>query len=138
MVLKKVSSHLTGTIVKKYAPELKVCIGDVGELPFKNRYFDGYWSLGLIEHYYYGFESMLKEMYRVLRPSGYLFLTFPSMNMLRSMKARLGKYEIVPKDYNPNTDNFFQFALNADDVIDFIESCGQVNYQTWAQWDKGF
>jgi SAM-dependent methyltransferase len=73
-------------------PELKVSLGDVRHLPFEEGFFDAYWSLGVIEHFYDGYDEVSREMRRVLRKGGYLFLTAPSMSRLRRLKAALGRY----------------------------------------------
>lgn len=111
--------------VKKYHPELSLICGDVMALPFPDNYFDGYWSLGVIEHFYDGFEPILKEIKRVIKPGGYLFLTFPCMSWYRRKKASEGKY----KDWRPTTLNirrFYQFALDADTVAEEFEANGFV------------
>ena len=63
--------------VKSLMPQLDVRVGDVQNLAFSDRYFDGYWSLGVIEHFYGGYMPVIREMHRVLKPGGYAFLTFP-------------------------------------------------------------
>ena len=111
--------------VKKYHPELSLICGDVMALPFPDNYFDGYWSLGVIEHFYDGFEPILKEMKRVIKPGGYLFLTFPCMSWYRRKKASEGKY----KDWMPtalNIRKFYQFALDAGAVAEEFEANGFV------------
>jgi SAM-dependent methyltransferase len=70
---------------RKIAPELDLNIGDVRKLDYEDCSFDGYWSLGVIEHFWEGYSSILKEMYRVLKPGGFLaffslhFLVFPQL-----------------------------------------------------------
>ncbi|GAI52286.1 unnamed protein product, partial [marine sediment metagenome] len=52
--------------VNQYAPELKITVDDIRNLNFEDGFFDGYWSLGVIEHFYDGYDAMLREMHRVL------------------------------------------------------------------------
>lgn len=92
-------------------PELKVSYGDVRSLPFPADHFDGYWSLGVIEHFFEGYDSITHEMSRVIKPGGYLFLTFPQMSILRRIKAYLGKYPSF-EETESNRLNFYQFALD--------------------------
>lgn len=96
-------------------PELPVQIGDVRKLDFLDNTFDGYWSLGVIEHFPDGYEAIAREMHRVLKPEGYLFLTFPYMSPLRRFKAWLGAYPHL----TPLSDmkHFYQFALDHKRVI---------------------
>jgi len=102
--------------VNAVIPELKVSCCDVRRLKFENDFFDGYWSLGVVEHFYEGFDTIAHEMNRVIKPGGYLFLTFPCMSKFRRRKVRLGKYKIW-KENPSELDNFYQFALPEESVI---------------------
>jgi len=96
-------------------------LGDVRDLPYESDLFDGYWSLGVIEHFYGGYDEILQEAYRVIKPSGFFFLAFPSMSMLRRIKSSLGSYEV----WDDKEDEFFyQFALDQDQVIEKLENLG--------------
>jgi SAM-dependent methyltransferase len=97
--------------VNDAVPELDVVVGDVFDLPFGDDEFDGYVSVGVIEHFWDGYDKILSEMARVIKPGGYLFLTAPAMSLLRRTKARLGLY---PKNVSENIDSelFYQFAVN--------------------------
>jgi SAM-dependent methyltransferase len=101
-------------LLKHYLPKLEIIVGDVRALPFRINLFSGYWSLGVIEHFPAGYEIVAKEMGRVLKPGGFLFLTFPYMSPLRRLKSKLKMYRAwtakLPEDFN-------QFALRADSVI---------------------
>lgn len=109
--------------LKKYQPELDLVCGDVRSLPFEDCFFDGYWSLGVIEHFYDGFEPILKEMSRVIKPGGYLFLTFPCMSWGRKKKASAGKYRPWNETVG-NVDKFYQFALDPEAVAMEFEKNG--------------
>lgn len=109
--------------IRSVMPELKVSYGDVRKLPFPDNHFDGYWSLGVIEHFYEGYEDITNEMSRVIKPGGYLFLTFPQMSLLRRVKAHLNMY---PKfeDTEINRSNFYQFALDYRLVVADLKKGG--------------
>ncbi len=109
--------------VNHWAPDLKVYLGDVRNLQFEDNFFDGYWSLGVIEHYYHGCEEIIREMYRVIRKDGFLFIVVPTMSWLRNFKAQKGMY---PKytECVESIDNFYQFALDPQDVIARFEKHG--------------
>jgi len=109
--------------INRYAPELKVKFGDVRDLPFPDEFFDGYWSLGVIEHLYDGYEKIVSEMFRVLKRQGYLFLTVPVLSPLRKVKVRLKKY-IEYKESEEMRENFYQFAFDPKDVINDLKSRG--------------
>jgi SAM-dependent methyltransferase len=99
----------------RVAPELALVLSDVRELPFADCSFDGYWSLGVIEHFYSGYEPLAREMARVIRPQGFLFITFPYMSPLRRLRAKLGRYQPLPVAGEPQ--DFYQFALDVSDVV---------------------
>lgn len=99
--------------IKQCAPELDIVVGDARNMPFPDEHFDGLWSLGVIEHFFEGFDEIAKDTIRILKPGGYAFVTVPSMSPLRKLKARLGVYPRLkerPKD-------FYQFAMSSDDVV---------------------
>lgn len=110
--------------VHAVAPQLRLAAGDVFRLPFADKAFDGYWSLGVIEHFHGGYAGILAEAARILRPGGFLFLTFPWMSPLRRKKADRGCYPPLPVDFEPLRDGFYQFALNAETVSEALLHTG--------------
>lgn len=107
--------------LQRNIPELDIRLGDVRKLSFPDNYFAGYWSIGVIEHFWDGYNDIAEEMSRVIEPDGYLFLSFPYMSWYRKVSAKLGSY----KEFNnQNVDSFYQFALNAEDVITNFEKMG--------------
>lgn len=101
--------------VNKLFPNLKISDGDVENLNFPDNFFDGYWSLGVIEHFYEGYSKITKEMERVVKNNGYLFITFPCLSSFRKIKARLGKYKEF-SEQSFNKEKFYQFALDPQKV----------------------
>jgi SAM-dependent methyltransferase len=109
--------------LNQLVPELDVRLGDVHDLPFADEFFAGYWSLGVIEHFWHGYERIAQEMKRVLKPGGVLFLTFPYLSPLRRWKIRRNLYEIWPGgEIEPP--NFYQFAFGHPQVVEFYETLG--------------
>lgn len=108
--------------LKRSVPSLNVQYQDLRNLNFPNDHFDGYWSIGVIEHFYNGYDQVLKEMQRVIKPKGYLFLTFPYMSPLRVLKSKLGIYPVANFVKDPS--DFYQFALNSKSVIKSVENHG--------------
>jgi SAM-dependent methyltransferase len=111
--------EMTVALVNSIAPDLKITRGDVRRLEFPDEFFHGYWSLGVIEHFYEGFEPVLREIHRVLTIGGYAFVTTPSMSPLRRLKAKLGAYPPLPQ-----RDDFYQFALPSEDIVRQFEAKG--------------
>jgi SAM-dependent methyltransferase len=101
--------------VKAAVPDLKVSFGDLRNLEFKDHFFDGYWSLGVIEHFYQGYDEIANEMKRVIKPGGYLFLTFPCMSVLRKKRAKKGMYKRW-EESKMLMSGFYQFCLSVDSV----------------------
>lgn len=110
--------------IRECAPELKVHNADVRRLPFPDGYFDGYWSLGVIEHFYEGYGAILQEAARVIRKSGYFFITFPHMSRFRKYKARHGQYSTVPPVFGPEAHGFYQYCLDDLSVIEHLNTLG--------------
>jgi ubiquinone/menaquinone biosynthesis C-methylase UbiE len=116
-------AHNTVEQVLKIAPHLNIILGDVRKLPFEDDSFDGYWSIGVIEHFWDGYEDIVNEMRRVIRKDGYLFLTFPQMSALRIKKVRRNLFPLFShKDTEPA--GFYQFALDKENVIDELREKG--------------
>lgn len=113
----------TVSLLKDAAPELDIRLGDVRSLPFENQSFDGYWSLGVIEHFWGGYQQIAEEMHRVLRKEGFLFLTFPAMTDIRVWKAKRGKYSIW-QDGAREPDGFYQFALSSEETTENFSKLG--------------
>lgn len=117
------SAERTVKRINEVMPDLNVIPGDVRDLPFDNGSFDGYWSLGVIEHFYGGYELVILEIRRVLRSRGVLFLEAPAMSWIRRFKAKRGMYPEYVQTPELIRD-FFQFALDPRSVIADFERTG--------------
>ena len=126
----------TATIeaVRRMAPELDVRIGDICNLAFEESSFDGYWSLGVIEHNWGGYQQYVMEMDRVLKAGGYLFISFPAISLLRRIKIAFGRYD-ADKSIDAQPPGFYQFILDKNRVRRDIESVGFELIET--QWLAG-
>lgn len=102
--------------------DIDVRMGDVRSLDFPDDYFAGYWSIGVIEHFWDGYDAILSEAARVLRPQGMLFLTAPWLSPFRKSKARDGGYMTV--DLTDEPEAFYQFALGREEVCGQLERHG--------------
>lgn len=109
--------------VNRQWPHLNVTQGDVRNIPAADGAYDGYWSFGVIEHFPEGYEDIAREMWRVLRQGGYLFLSFPTFNGYRQGRAKAGAYPSSSMSECDMTD-FYQFALNPADVRAQFEALG--------------
>lgn len=114
----------TVAAINRLAPELKVVEGDVRKLPFEDGFFNGYWSLGVIEHFPGGYDEILAEMVRVIAPGGFLFITFPHYSPLRRLRSKLGAYPALPAPFDYEANGFYQFALSDLSVINDLAARG--------------
>ena len=57
--------------LKEMFPDMNFSLGDVRKIDFPDNFFDAYWSLGVIEHFYGGYEDTANEMKRVIKKGGY-------------------------------------------------------------------
>lgn len=96
-------------------------LGDVRAMPFDTASFDGYWSLGVIERLYEGYEGVARGMHRVLRPGGRLFLSFPYLNPLRRTMIRMRNY---PAWQAEERSSFHQYSLDCERVVRDFERHG--------------
>src|SRR5205085_6450543 len=99
---------------KLHFSDLDIRLGDVRALDFPDQTFDGYWSVGVIEHFWNGYGEILAEAARVLKQRGMLFLTAPWLSPYRRRKVRAGGYPSM--DFSSEPPAFFQFALGRNEV----------------------
>ncbi len=109
--------------VNEVMPRLNIKEGDVRKLDFPNDFFDGYWSLGVIEHFFEGYENITQEMRRVIKKEGFLFLTFPYLSPLRRLKAFLKIYPDFDEAHF-NKEKFYQFGLDPKKVENNLKKLG--------------
>ncbi len=111
--------------IKQMDPELDVRHGDVRALDIPDGFLDGYISVGVIEHFWDGYEAIAKEMHRTLRVGGFLFVSFPYLSPLRRLKILLKMYPSACKnELNPQADAFYQYALSAHQIQGELEALG--------------
>ncbi len=108
--------------LNEHAPELDIRLGDVRSLPMQDGSVTGYWSIGVIEHFWDGFDPLAIEMSRVIKDGGYLFCSFPFLNPLRRLKARMGLYPTA--DFISEPPEFYQFALSKPFVVQIMSNYG--------------
>jgi len=103
--------------------ELQIAVADIRSFPLTDGSVDGYWSLGVFEHFEEGMDAQLQEASRIVRGGGYLFMTVPIMSPLRRLKAKLNAY---PPLAEIPAGHFYQYAYAPQAVIDAVESNGFV------------
>lgn len=95
-------------------PDLQLVVGDIRCFPLADGAVDGYWSLGVFEHFEEGMQAQWQEASRIVRCGGFLFMTLPILSPLRRLKARLNAYPPAA-DIPPG--RFYQYAYCSEEVI---------------------
>ena len=90
-------------------PDAPVRAGDVTKLDVPDGYYQGYLSLGVVEHREEGPDPFLAEAVRVLADDGVALISVPCFNPLRRLKAALGAYRSKRDD--PEDVPFYQYAF---------------------------
>jgi len=111
--------------IKEAVPDLDIRYGDVRKLNIETDSLDGYISIGVIEHFWEGYQSILSEMYRSLKIGGILFLSFPSLSPLRKFKIACRIYQLSTSNLvNSQASTFYQFALDYRTVTNECSNFG--------------
>lgn len=69
----------------EYDPNLKVKVAGVTAIPYPDADLDGVLAIGTLEYVEDKVPQALREMYRVLKPGGMLFMEVPIINTLRRL-----------------------------------------------------
>lgn len=117
------SAEKTIKRVKETFSNLNVSVDDVRNLSFSDCYFGIYYSFGVIEHFIDGYDEIIKEAYRVLKPNGYFIITFPQISVLRRIKILLDAYSNKNQRISDEFE-FYQFAFNPLSVIRNLQRHG--------------
>ena len=67
----------------EYNPDLRLKVGEPGQLPYADGSFDGVLGVGMLEYLDGEVPKALSELNRVLRDDGFVFIEVPIMNTLR-------------------------------------------------------
>ena len=82
------NNELAISKLKDFNKSLKVQMGDILNIQYPDSYFDAYISMGVIEHFEDGPFTALKEAYRVVKPGGLIFVSVPTVNIIRKIIRR--------------------------------------------------
>lgn len=74
--------------LKDYDRSLHVELGDILHINYPNSSFDAYISMGVVEHFEDGPLPALREAHRVLKPNGLIFVSVPTVNIMRTFVRR--------------------------------------------------
>lgn len=79
------NNELAITKLKEFDSSINVELGNILNLDYPDNSFDAYISMGVIEHFEEGPMEPLKEAYRVLKPGGLIFVSTPTVNIIRKI-----------------------------------------------------
>ena len=101
---------------KKNGYNTKLIVGDVRKLPYKANNFDGYISLGVLEHFelFDDIRKSLSEAFRVLKPGGKVFISIPNPIALHMIPEKIMKAFGVKSGVT-------HFPLNKRDILKAAE-----------------
>lgn len=98
--------------VRKRFPDLPIRQGDVTALDVPDGHYQGYVSLGVIEHFRDGCDHFLHEACRLVASGGTLCIAVPHFNAVRRVKGLLGAYSTPPRDLP-----FYQYGFTRKDLL---------------------
>ena len=78
-------SRLTIGKLQQMFPDMEFAVGDIRETGLADESFSAYFSWGTFEHFEEGFDRVVGEAYRVLKPGGLLFASMPFFNLRHAL-----------------------------------------------------
>lgn len=112
---------------------------DATRLTFADASFDLVYSISVIEHIHGDYGRAVGEMMRVLRPGGYLYLTFP---VAADHREEWLDSPIYSHQFADNGRVFFQYRFSEEDVttlLDGVDDGELVDLSIyWERHDGGF
>lgn len=103
-------------------PDLRVEVGDPSCLRWDDGSFDGYISIGVMEHMFDGPRLLVEEAFRVLSPGGRALISVPYRNRLRTKcwtKAPECDVEVLPGGWR-----FYQDHVQPDCFASYLSTFG--------------
>ena len=95
---------------------------DLLKIPLADNSIQAHISIGVVEHLVDGPEPILNEIYRTLKPGGFLLLTVPWLNGYRRLaQGQLQKKYYVQRDLGHP---FYQYAYSQQEIEQFLRPIG--------------
>lgn len=93
------NSELAVAKLKDFDEALQVELGDVLDIHYPDSSLGAYISMGVVEHFEEGPTSALNEAYRLLKPGGLIFVSVPTVNVIRKLVRKQLRHAInaMPK-----------------------------------------
>jgi SAM-dependent methyltransferase len=118
----------------KEGPNLNFQLEDGTQLSFQDNSFDLVYSISVIEHIHGNYADAVQEMVRVLKPGGYLCLTFP---VSAQHTEEWFDHRMYPAQYQKDGKAFFQYRFDRDDVACLLSRLNHVDLVDMSlYWEK--
>ena len=98
-------------------------IENATQLTYKDDTFDLVYSISVIEHIYEKYIHAINEMIRVVKPGGYIYLTFPVST--EHVEEWIDD-NIYSHQYKENNKTFFQYRFNEEDINKILKQLSNV------------
>lgn len=126
--------NIRESLLVRRSQRLQFLVQDSRRLSFCEGIFDLVYSISVIEHIFVGYTLAVREMIRVLKPGGILYLTFPVCS--RRVEEWLD-HEVYSHQYRSAGKTFFQYRFSEADVLELTvaASCAHV-VQKGIFWER--
>ena len=115
-------SRATIDVLQRKFPDAEFAVGDIRATGLPDASFDAYFSWGTFEHFQEGLGGCVREAFRVLKPSGMLFVSVPFDNLRHGLRAvLLDRYKLEPLSAPRR---FYQWRLTRAELADALASHG--------------
>lgn len=121
-VIKTDINPIEKEMIKK-GPKLRFILEDATKLSFPDNSFDLVYSISVIEHIYEKYTNAINEMLRVLKPGGYMYLTFP---VAKNHTEEWLDQRTYPTQYKNSDKAFFQYRFDENDVVGMLDGLNEI------------
>jgi SAM-dependent methyltransferase len=106
-------------LVRAASPHLPVKQGNALAIDCPDDSYDGYLSIGVVEHRVEGPEPFLLEAFRVLKPGGRILIAVPYFGPVRKLKSKFFLYERQQPALP-----FFQYGFSKQELVCLLREAG--------------
>jgi SAM-dependent methyltransferase len=115
-------SRITIGKLQQMFPDMEFVVGDIRDTGFANMSFDAYFSWGTFEHFEEGFDRVVAEAWRLLKPNGLLFVSTPFVNLRHALNATLlESWRLAPQTKRAR---FYQWRLTRAELAKILARHG--------------
>lgn len=115
-------SRLTVLKLQAMFPDMDFMVGDIRDIGFPDASFDAYFSWGTFEHFEEGFDRVVAEAFRVLKPGGLLFTSMPFVNLRHALcDVLLEPWRLAPQSERRR---FYQWRLTRGELAGILSQRG--------------